>query len=71
MIKKAIVDYINAKTNLIKVKTEKAKPCQHNWELLDKALFSSKLNPDYKWFKWTYFCKKCGEHKIFENTDIK
>ncbi len=59
-MKKAINNYINAKT-------ERIKPCKHNWELIDKVEFCSTVNPRHCWYKWTYRCKKCGKANIIEN----
>ena len=53
--------------NLINSWAEKVKPHKHEWELLDKVVMTDRLNPGYQNIKWTYFCKGCGEHKVFEN----
>ena len=59
-MKKAIINYINARAKRIR-------PCEHDWELIEKAEFTSRLNPTFCWNKWTYRCKKCCESKIIEN----
>lgn len=60
MLKKAIANYINAKA-------EKIKPCNHEWELMEKSLVTSRYNENLKWHKWTYRCKKCNKLEVLEN----
>ena len=52
----SIKNYINARADSIR-------PCEHEWELLDKVKMSNKLNTDYSWYEYLYRCKKCCESK--------
>ena len=69
MIKEAIANYINARTDYAREKINNIKKCKHNWVVLERSKSFLKTNPDYKWTKWTYFCNKCCKYKIFENDD--
>lgn len=61
-MKEAIINYINALA-------DRNRPCVHDWELLMKREASLKMNPDYRWHKWTYRCKKCGDKNIIDEDD--
>ena len=60
-MKKAIINYINAKAEAIRAKTKRSAPCIHDWELIHKGEYPSKINLGYSWHEFVYRCKKCGE----------
>ncbi len=58
-MKKAIINYINARA-------EKIKPCKHNWKEINNGMYGNLLNKQYTWKEIDYFCNKCGKHKHIE-----
>jgi hypothetical protein len=64
MIKEAIANYINAKS-------ERIRPCQHDWELIHRAEKSYHINPLNGFTEWTYRCKKCGKKNYINSEETK
>ena len=62
MIKKAIVNYINARA-------EKLRPCKHDWEFIE-LISVNETYPTEKYHKWIYRCKKCGKQNTLTSRFI-
>lgn len=57
---KAIINYIN-------VRAERLRPCKHKWEIVQKENVTEKdiyYKTRNEFTVITFFCIKCGKHKI-------
>lgn len=62
-IRQAIINYIDRKRETIPI------PCKHDYKEIARSECSHRLNPNFNWLQFTYFCPKCCDSKVISTKE--